>query len=90
MSDTALATRAEAHDLEAELNYIATGIERPRTYTYQPPDGESRTNIVNDPHHVPIQDMHARALDMQAEKALLLKCFLITHKPQPISGVGRA
>jgi hypothetical protein len=68
MSDTALATRAEARDLEAELNYIAAGIERPRTYTYQPPDGEPRTNIVNDLHRVAIRDARAHAPDATLDR----------------------
>ncbi|MBV8704876.1 MAG: hypothetical protein JO118_14330, partial [Acetobacteraceae bacterium] len=61
MSGAALATRAGARDLEAELNYIAAGIERPRTYAYPPPEGEPRTNVVSDPRRVPIRDARAHA-----------------------------
>ena len=61
MSGAALATRAGARDLEAELNYIAAGIERPRTYAYPPLEGEPRTNVVNDPRRVPIHDARAHA-----------------------------
>jgi hypothetical protein len=61
MSETALATRPEARDLEAELNYIAAGAERPRTYAYPPPDGKPRTNIANDPRRVLIRDARAHA-----------------------------
>ena len=61
MSGAALATRAGARDLEAELNYIVAGIERPRTYAYPPPEGEPRTNVVNDPRRVPIRDARAHA-----------------------------
>jgi hypothetical protein len=40
----------------AELNYIAPSTTRPRTYTFDPPAGEARSNIVPEPHAVPIHD----------------------------------
>ena len=42
--------------VKAELNYLASGIERPRTYAYDPPPGEPKSNIVAEPHQVPIFD----------------------------------
>jgi len=59
MSDTADYPLARTRDLEAELNYIAAGIERPRTYTYAPPDDAPRSNVVNDLHRVAIRDARA-------------------------------
>ncbi len=40
-----------------EVVYLAKTADKPHTYTYDPPDGVARTNIVNDPHVVPILDM---------------------------------
>nr|WP_294509277.1 CmcJ/NvfI family oxidoreductase [uncultured Rhodopila sp.] len=40
-----------------EVVYLAKTAEKPHTYTYDPPEGVARTNIVNDPHTVPISDM---------------------------------
>ncbi len=37
--------------------------ERPRSYTFEPPAGTARTNIVNDPHRVAIHDARPRAGD---------------------------
>jgi hypothetical protein len=40
-----------------EVVYLAKTADKPHIYTYDPPDGVARTNIVNDPHVVPIFDM---------------------------------
>jgi hypothetical protein len=40
----------------AELNYIAPSTTRPRTYTFDPPSGEARSNIVPEPHAVSIHN----------------------------------
>jgi hypothetical protein len=50
-----------ARDLEAELNYLALGIERPRTYTYKPPGDEPPSTVVSDPRRVTIRDARAWA-----------------------------
>src|SRR5262245_3358359 len=42
--------------VKAELNYLAPGDERPRTYTYEPPAGVPRSSVVNEPHTVQISD----------------------------------
>ena len=42
--------------VEAELNYLAPTRERPRTYTYEPPEGVPRTTTVNEPHVMKIAD----------------------------------
>jgi hypothetical protein len=52
-----------------EVVYLAKTAEKPHTYTYDPPDGVPKTNIVNDPHSVPVFDMRPIAegltLDVQ-------------------------
>jgi hypothetical protein len=40
----------------ADLNYLAPSRDRPRNYTYEPPAGEPRSNIVPEPHALPIHD----------------------------------
>jgi len=40
----------------AELNYLTPPLERPRTYTFEPPAGEPRSNIVPESHSLPIHD----------------------------------
>jgi hypothetical protein len=41
----------------ADLNYLTPSLDRPRTFTYDPPAGEPRSNIVPEPHALPIQDI---------------------------------
>jgi hypothetical protein len=41
----------------AELNYLVSTGERPRTFTYEPTDGSPRTSITPEPHRLPIQDI---------------------------------
>jgi hypothetical protein len=52
-----------------ELVYLSKTVENPHTYTYDPPDGEARSNIVTESHTVPIYDMRPLAgglsLDVQ-------------------------
>jgi hypothetical protein len=40
-----------------EVVYLAKTADKPHVYTYDPPDGVARSNIVNDPRTVPIFDM---------------------------------
>jgi hypothetical protein len=37
--------------------YLAKTAEKPYVYTYDPPEGTPKTNLVNEPHSVPIFDM---------------------------------
>jgi hypothetical protein len=52
-----------------ELVYLSKTVENPHTYTYDPPDGAARSNIVTESHTVPIYDMRPLAgglsLDVQ-------------------------
>ncbi len=41
----------------AVLNYLTPPGDRPRTYTFEPPAGVPRSNIVPEPHSVPIHDL---------------------------------
>src|SRR5216684_617511 len=41
----------------ADLNYLAPPPDRPRTFTFEPPSGEPRSNIVPEPHSLPIHDI---------------------------------
>jgi len=43
--------------VEAELNYLTPMAERPRNYTFDPPPGEPRSNIVPEAHRVRIHDL---------------------------------
>jgi hypothetical protein len=53
--------------VRAELNYLAPGTARPRTYTYDPPAGTPRSTVVNEPHALFIADarpiLHDVSLD---------------------------
>jgi hypothetical protein len=40
----------------AELNYLTPTKDRPRTFTFEPPPGEPQSNVVPEPHAVPIYD----------------------------------
>jgi hypothetical protein len=37
--------------------YLTRTAEKPHTYTYDPPEGVAKTNIVGEPHTVPVFDM---------------------------------
>jgi hypothetical protein len=51
----------------AELNYIVPTQDRPRTFTYAPPDGSPSTTVATQPHNLEIHDLreedHAYSLD---------------------------
>jgi len=44
-----------------EVVYLAKTPEKPHNYTYDPPAGVPRTNIVGEPHTIPIYDMRPLA-----------------------------
>jgi hypothetical protein len=44
-----------------EVVYLAKTAEKPHSYTYDPPDGTPKTNIVSEPHTVPVYDMRPLA-----------------------------
>src|SRR5260221_7434484 len=45
----------------ADMNYLPPMAERPRNYTFEPPPGVPRSNITNESHRVPINDMRPLA-----------------------------
>jgi hypothetical protein len=47
---------ANLASVQADMNYLATMLERPRNYTFEPPPGVPRSNTVNVTHRVPIHD----------------------------------
>jgi hypothetical protein len=53
--------------VKAELNYLASTSERPRTYTYDPPPGVPRTTIVNDPRIVQISNARPLLRDISLD-----------------------
>lgn len=50
-----------------EVVYLSKTAEKPHTYTYDPPEGVAKTNIVNDPHTVPVFDMRPIAPDLSLD-----------------------
>lgn len=54
--------------VRAALNYLAPTQERPRTYTFDPPDGALRSTIVNDPHEVAIADVRRVLADFTLDE----------------------
>jgi hypothetical protein len=54
--------------VEAALNYLGPIQGKPRTFAYAVPEGMAQTNIVNDPHVVPIYDMRAAAPDATLDR----------------------
>jgi hypothetical protein len=68
-----MSLQAEAIDrltaVEAELNYLKPMSERPRNYTYDPPPGVARSNLVPDPRTLPIHDARpiARSVSLDEE-----------------------
>jgi hypothetical protein len=52
-----------------EVVYLKRTAEKPHTYTYDPPAGTPKTNIVNEPHSVPVFDMRpiADTLDLDVQ-----------------------
>jgi len=67
MSDTASFAEQDSF-VEADLNYLAPMSERPRSYTFEPPAGAPRSNIVNDPHRVAIHDARPHTGDYALDR----------------------
>ena len=42
--------------VQADMNYLAPMLERPRNYTFEPPPGVPRSNTINEAHRVAIHD----------------------------------
>jgi hypothetical protein len=59
---------SELAGVEADLVYLAPMSERPHTYTYDPPPGVPKTNTVNAPHRVMVQDARPIARDLSLDR----------------------
>jgi len=53
--------------VEAVLNYIVPTIEKPRSYTYDPPPNVPRISASYEAHRVPIRDLRPAAADLSLE-----------------------
>ena len=65
----------ELATVAAELTYLGAMSEKPRNYTYEPPPGTPRSNVVADTHIVPIRDARpiASSLSLDREGFALLR-----------------
>jgi hypothetical protein len=61
--------------VEADLNYLAPMTERPRNYTFDPPAGIPRSNVVRETHRVSIHS----ARPVEAEVSLDRQGFAVLH-----------
>ena len=52
----------------AELNYLGPLRNRPRTYAFEPPSGEPKTNTVPEPHALPIHDVRPIAESVSLDR----------------------
>nr|WP_294567007.1 CmcJ/NvfI family oxidoreductase [uncultured Rhodopila sp.] len=64
-----------------EVVYLAKTAARPHAYTYEPPAGVARTNIVNEPHTVPIFDMRPMAYGLSLDG----QGFVLADAPTAVS-----
>lgn len=58
----------ELPHVDAELHYLSPMAERPRYYTYEPPAGVPRSNIVREAHTMPIHDLRAIASEISLDR----------------------
>src|ERR1700692_3801260 len=71
MSDFAELRDRPALDLpyvEAELHYLGRMTERPRNYTFDPPPGVPRSNIVSESHVVPVYDLRGIEAEISLDR----------------------
>src|SRR4051794_8197341 len=54
--------------IEADLHYLGRMTERPRNYTFDPPPGVPRSNIVSETHRVPIHDLRPIEADVSLDR----------------------
>lgn len=66
--------------VNAPLNYAAPTAERLRNYTYEPPPGIARSNIVSDTHVMPIFSLRPVARAMSLDR----QGFALLHQPSPV------
>lgn len=54
--------------VQADLHYLGRMTERPRNYTFDPPPGVPRSNIVSETHRVPIYDMRGIEAEISLDR----------------------
>jgi hypothetical protein len=54
--------------VDADLHYLGRMSERPRNYTFDPPPGVPRSNIISETHHVPIYDLRGIEADISLDR----------------------
>jgi hypothetical protein len=76
-----MSLQAKVHEIitlpfvEADMNYLAAMLERPRNYTFEPPAGVPRSNVQNEAHRVVIRDVRpvADSVSLDANGFALVK-----------------
>jgi hypothetical protein len=76
LEDLALSAHATALDdsafdlrhVEAELHYLGRMTERPRNYTFDPPQGLPRSNTIHETHRVPVYDVREIASEVSLDR----------------------
>lgn len=76
-------TQTLAH-VDGTLNYIAPMAERPRTLAYAPEPGVPPSNIVSEPHTVPIHDLRPVAGDVTLDR----QGFALVTAPTEVQDFG--
>jgi hypothetical protein len=66
--DTLTRGIVELPHVVAELHYMSPMAERPRNYTYEPPAGVPRSNIVHEAHTMPVHDIRAVASQISLDR----------------------
>ena len=67
--------------VDAELNYLGATSERPRNYTFDPPDGEPRSNATHETHRVRVFNLR----DAAAPPALDREGFELVHHQSAVT-----
>lgn len=80
MSATLRTEQAAWPHVKGTLNYMAPMAERPRNYTYDPPTGVSQTNIIAEPHVVPIYSARPALVDITLDG----EGFAVLHQPSNV------
>src|ERR1700732_1244366 len=66
--DSIIRSTLELPHVDAELHYLSPMAERPRNYTYEPPAGAPRSNIVHEAHTMSIRDMRSIASEVSLDR----------------------
>jgi hypothetical protein len=72
---------SQLQQVEGAVAYLTKTTEKPHTYTYDPPVGVPRTNIVPEEHVVPIFDMRPLADSLSLDE----QGFVLTEAPTAVT-----